>query len=78
MGIDEKTLGIGMNQLDISGASFFFLTPPFFLDIETSLVVFYQVALRFSLFASKRKNTRLKLFRPVPGCRKIIYTQKTA
>ena len=56
MGIYEKALGIVMKQLDISGIYFFFLTPPFFLDIETSLVVFYQVTLRFSLFASKRKK----------------------
>jgi len=56
MGIDGKTLGIGMNKLDLSGVSFFFLTPPFFLDIKTSLIVFYQVALLLSLFTNKRKK----------------------
>jgi hypothetical protein len=62
MGIYEKTLGIGMNKLDLSGVSFFFLTPPFFLDIKTSLVVFYHVTLRFFLFASKRKKYTVKTY----------------
>jgi hypothetical protein len=62
MGIVEKTLGIGMNPLDINCVSFFLLTPPFFLDIEASLIVFYQVTLRFSLFASKRKKYTVKTF----------------
>jgi hypothetical protein len=62
MGIDGKTLGIGVNQLDLSGVSFFFLTPPFFLDIKTSLIVFYHVTLRFSLFANKRKKYTVTTF----------------
>ena len=62
MGIYEKALGIVMKQLDISGIYFFFLTPPFFLDIETSLIVFYQVALLLSLFTNKRKKYTVKTF----------------
>jgi hypothetical protein len=55
-------MGIGMSQLDLNGVSFFFLTPPFFLDIKTPLIVFYQVTLRFFLFASKRKKYTVKTY----------------
>lgn len=57
----QAALGLADSSY-FAGVSFIFLTPPFFLDIETSLIVFYQVTLRFSLFASKRKKYTVKTF----------------